>query len=120
MPCTRHQESSANALVLAHEIGHELGADDVYVAKRIGTDQYIDVINVGFRYDHAPDDWSNGCINGGPGYYGRDMTCERIIERLLMNGEGAEGRDLTIGGVYGVRKDANGGYYKTTVPIGFF
>ena len=73
-----------------------------------------------FRYDHAPDDWSNECINGGPGYYGRDMTCERIIERLLMNGEGAEGRDLTIGGVYGVRKDANGGYYKTTVPIGFF
>ena len=27
-----------------------------------------------FRYDHAPDDWSNGCINDGPGYYGRDTS----------------------------------------------
>ena len=73
-----------------------------------------------FRYDYAPDDWSNGCINDGPGYYGRDMTCDRIVERLLMNGEGVEGRDLTIGGVYGVRGNANGGYYKTVVPIGLF
>jgi len=110
----------ADALVLAHEIGHELGSDDIYVAKRMGESQYVDVVGVGFRYDHAPDDWSNGCINDGPGYYGRDMTCDRIVERLLMNGEGVEGRDLTIGGVYGVRGNANGGYYKTVVPIGLF
>ena len=73
-----------------------------------------------FRYDYAPDDWSNGCINDGPGYYGRDMTCERIIERLLMNGRGGSGRDLTAGPIWGVRKNAQDNYERGDASIGFF
>ena len=72
-----------------------------------------------FHYDYAPDDWSNGCINDGPGYYGRDMTCERIIERLLMNGRGGSGRDLTAGEVFGVREHADGSYSKGHAQTGF-
>ena len=110
----------ANALVLAHEIGHELGAGDIYASEAADDGQSIDVINVGFRYTHAPDDWSNGCINDGPGYYGRDMTCDKIIKRMLMNGRGVSGRDLTAGEVFGVKKRADGSLVRDNAPTGFF
>ena len=107
----------SSGLVLAHELGHHLGADDIYVSNRKGT-MWVDGYR--FRYDYAPDDWSNGCINDGPGYYGRDMTCERIIERLLMNGRGGSGRDLTAGPIWGVRKNAQDNYERGDASIGFF
>ena len=56
-----------------------LGAADIYVSNRKGT-MWVDGYR--FRYDYAPDDWSNGCINCGPGYYGRDMTCEVMQSAL--------------------------------------
>ena len=93
--------SAANALTLAHELGHELGAHDIYRLKG-----GLDVIGELFCYNHAIDDWSNGCIMGGSGYYRRGITCDEIISRLLMFGHGSDspsrGRDMTIGGVYGV------------------
>ena len=73
-----------------------------------------------FRYDHAPDDWSNGCINDGPGYYERDMTCGEIIGRLLMNGRGTSGRDMTAGPVWGIRKVSQDNYERGDAAIGFF
>ena len=93
-----------------------LGADDIYVSNRKGT-MWVDSYR--FRYDHAPNDWSNGCINDGPGYYARDVTCDRIIERMLMNGRGVSGRDLTAGSVFGVRKHADGSYSKGHAQTGF-
>ena len=73
-----------------------------------------------FHYDHAPDDWSNGCINANPGYCERDMTCGEIIGRLLMNGRGTSGRDMTAGPVWGVRKISQDNYERGDVAIGFF
>jgi len=110
---------NADALVLAHEIGHELGAEDVYIYSGDDESPSVDVIGARFCYDHAPNDWSNGCINDGPGYYARDVTCDRIIERMLMNGRGVSGRDLTAGSVFGVRKHADGSYSKGHAQTGF-
>jgi len=73
-----------------------------------------------FRYDYAPDDWSNGCINANPGYYERDMTCGEIIGRLLMNGRGTSGRDMTAGPVWGIRKVSQDNYERGDAAIGFF
>ena len=88
-------------MTLAHELGHELGARDIYRLKG-----GLDVIGEEFCYNHAFDDWSNGCVMGGSGYYRRGITCDEIILRLLMFGHGSDapsrGRDMTIGGVYGV------------------
>ncbi len=53
------------------------------------------------------------------GYYARDVTCDRIIERMLMNGRGVSGRDLTAGSVFGVRKHADGSYSKGHAQTGF-
>ena len=94
-----------------------LGAADIYVSNGKGT-MWVDSYR--FRYDHAPDDWSNGCINDGPGYYGRDMTCSEIIGRLLMNGRGTSGRDMTAGPVWGIRKVSQDNYERGDAAIGFF
>lgn len=47
------------------------------------------------------------------------MTCDRIIERMLMNGRGVSGRDLTAGEVFGVREHADGSYSKGHAQTGF-
>ena len=107
----------ASGLVLAHELGHHLGAADIYVSNGKGS-MWVDSYR--FRYDHAPDDWSNGCINANPGYYERDMTCGEIIGRLLMNGRGTSGRDMTAGPVWGIRKVSQDNYERGDAAIGFF
>ena len=93
--------SKASAITLAHELGHELGRPDIYDLKG-----GVDVLGEVFWYDHAPDDWSNGCTKGGSGYYRRGVTCQEIVLRLLMYGYSDEaaskGRDMTIGDVHGV------------------
>ena len=100
---------AANARVLAHELGHHMGAEDVYDSAGI----QLSVINIPFRYGFAPMDWSNGCQNTNPGYYGRDVTCDRIISRLLMNGEvdvsNTTSIDITSGDVCGVVNTSDGG-----------
>ena len=110
--------SIADALTLAHELGHELGAEDAYVSKR-----NVDVSGEIFRWADAADDWSNGCIKGGPGYYRRDRKCEEIVRMLLMHGHSSgdlsHGRDMTIGPVYGVRKTGNEQYEKDISFVGF-
>ena len=99
--------SNAGALTLAHELGHELGADDIY-SERDGVTAWL-----GLTYDDIPDDWSNGCRNDGTGYYRRGTMQDHVIDRLLMNGyvdDGeSRGRDITAGIVRGVVKEANGG-----------
>jgi len=92
-----------------------LGADDIYVSNRKGT-MWVDSYR--FRYDHAPDDWSNGCYNAGPGYYERSITCDVVIERLLMNGRGVCGRDITAGAIWGVHKISSDIYERGLIPIG--
>ena len=48
------------------------------------------------------------------------MTCDRIIERLLMNGRGVSGRDMAAGPVWGIRKVSKDDYEKDDAAIGFF
>ena len=59
-------------------------------------------------------------MNDGPGYYERDMTCGEIIGRLLMNGRGTGGRDMTAGPVWGIRKVSQDNYERGDAAIGFF
>ena len=97
----------ANVIVWAHELGHQLGADDIYSIRGDKS-----VISVGFSKDHAAMDWSNGCHRFGAGYYTRGIMCEQIIDRLLMNGQtdlgDAANRDITASSVFGVVVDGDG------------
>ena len=108
---------NADSLVLAHELGHRLGASDIYVRGRSG-DWRMDAMGRSFSYSCAGDDWSNGCYNAGPGYYERSITCDVVIERLLMNGRGVCGRDITAGAIWGVHKISSDIYETGLIPIG--
>ena len=112
----------AGALTLAHELGHEFGASDIY--NIIGSASMLTDSDSMFWYRSASRDWSNGCQHGGPGYYRRFTKNYQIILSLLMYGHGdkksapgegsasqsdglpsiGKGRDITLGPVYGVRK----------------
>ena len=109
---------AANALSLAHELGHVLGASDIYYARNS-----VDVIGEEFKWESAMDDWSNGCIRGGSGYYRRGTTSDEIVPRLLMYGyadeQGLRGRDMTVGDVYGVYNVNEHQSAKGDVNIGF-
>ena len=110
--------SKASVLTLAHELGHELGRPDIYDFKG-----GVDVLGEVFWYNHAPDDWSNGCATGGSGYYRRGVMCHEIILRALMYGYSDEasskGRDMTLGDVYGVYILQDNQCTKGKVNIGF-
>ena len=70
------------------------------------------------------DDWSNGCIKGGSGYYRRNVACQEIIAQLLMYGYSDEassiGRDMTIGDVHGVYNLQDGQCTKGNADVGFW
>ena len=73
------------AQTLAHEIGHYLGADDVYVSSSEIDDQLPDAsVNGTFERKHMADaDWNNGT---GQCFYRRGELHSDAIKRLLMYG----------------------------------
>ena len=108
--------SNLNPMTLAHELGHVLGARDIYTCKGD-----VDIFGEEFCYESASKDWSGGCMRGGSGYYRRGTLCSDIVTRLLMYGvaSGSRGHDITIGGVYGVRKIDETHFEKTETSVGF-
>ncbi len=108
--------SGADAMTLAHELGHVLGARDIYTYKGD-----VDIFGEEFCYESASKDWSGGCMRGGSGYYRRGTMCSDIVTRLLMCGAAFErrGSDITLGSVYGVREIDEGHFEKAETSVGF-
>jgi len=92
----------ANAISLAHEIGHACGLDDIYednngVALPSGET---------FEWRHAMDDWNNGSFGNatqGSRYYRQGLDREELVHRLLMYGFNLSSRaDISTGYVDGI------------------
>ena len=93
-------KDSADAIVLAHEIGHACGWPDIYI-KRGGV--VPDDLNKGLNSSLMPSDWNNGT---GCRFYDPFLLQRDIILRLLMNGVKAEPQsDIPLGGVFGQAED---------------
>ena len=64
----------------------------------------------------------NRVFHFNPGYYDREMTCDRIISRLLMNGEvnadNTTAIDITSGRIHGVVNTSCGGKIRGDADIG--
>ena len=104
--------TNALSLTLAHEIGHAFGCADVYPCMKHNLQ--IHIPDSTLSEAHAPLDWSNG---SGCRYYSTTDDQEKLIERLLMCGNGCEGRyDLSSGSIYGFAADGCDGL----VDVGFF
>ena len=126
--------ASADAVTLAHEIGHAFGLSDVYVSAHEGqsgnlTPSTLSVAANYICYACAPFDWNGGCHGRGEGgsrYYQNSARMATIVPRLLMygvhDGNGSK-RDITIGPVDAVHYIGDGDstvWYDEFAPIGFF
>ena len=108
--------SFANANTLAHEIGHAFGLRVIYISNMRYTNEVISLKALldsdKPKYNHMNSDWNGGCFGHGDGgvrYYGKAVTMEAVVGRLLMNGISiANGRDISFGDVYGVWYDGDG------------
>ena len=95
-------EAGSGAIVLAHEIGHMCGLDDIYAYadNRNGseTPEEVAVRDEVAKEEWQPMDW---------GRYPVGTTQGDLIDRMLMNGlyylKATNGVDITAGDVYGVR-----------------
>lgn len=109
-------EKLADALVLAHEVGHAIGMSDIYVAEGDYRLTYGET-----RKIFMDNDWNGGCQGpsdfsvhydvmqavGSARYFRRGLLHGNVIQRLLMNGErdfdsSVNGIDITYGTVYGM------------------
>ena len=104
--------NTADAEVLAHELGHACGAKDIYPHNKYDANVFLHFDSV--VEDNLPDDWNNG---EGFRYYEALQTQEDTINRLLMRGFHRPGSlDMTSGRVRGF----NDSSFETIVDVGFF
>lgn len=82
------------AQVLAHELGHAAGWDDVYY-----DDEHGVVMGSALTKAFMPDDWN---ASGNIGHYSASMNHAAIIDRLLMCGVAGDNHvDIPCGEIYG-------------------
>ncbi len=115
---------SCSADVIAHELGHVCGLDDIYIQKTFTNDANVEVtvtVNGVASSNRMPLDW---------GRYEDGTSQAALIEKLLMYGDvsGTE-CDLTAGDVYGVGMstvtnpvtgEVSYPYELKMVPVGFW
>ena len=97
-------KKSADAIILAHEIGHACGWPDVYVKR--GSNEPVSLWESP-RSSWMPSDWNNGtgCL-----FYDSSLSQRDVIRRLLMHGVRTEGQsDIPFGSVYGQAEDGGTG-----------
>ena len=123
----------ATQYTLAHEIGHALGMDDIYVTnanqKEDADPLLVLLASEKASHTHLTDDWNGGCCgrgSGGTRYYRSGMSMEEIVGRMLMLGEVSKEdirRDITTGDIYGVYYTEDDNRIKTwnknNAPVGF-
>ena len=91
--------NSANAITLAHEIGHACGWHDI--CRGTGGGINADLIN-GVRQAWMPYDWNNGT---GCRFYDPLLLQSDLIPRLLMYEYGSDSKcDIPAGWIYGLTK----------------
>ena len=111
-PCGIVLGSTADAEILAHELGHACGAKDIYPHNKYDANVFLDSDSV--CEENLPEDWNNG---EGFRYYEVLSSQEDLIKRLLMCGSHYPGcRDMSSGRVHGF----NASSFETKVDVGFF
>ena len=89
--------ASADANVLAHELGHACGAKDIYPCSRYDANVFL--LDNSVKENNLPDDWNNG---EGFRYYEALLRQEDLVKRLLMCGFNySDNLDMTSGTVRG-------------------
>ncbi len=89
--------ASADANVLAHELGHACGAKDIYPYSRYDANVFL--LDNSVKENNLPDDWNNG---EGFRYYEALLRQEDLVKRLLMCGFNySDNLDMTSGTVRG-------------------
>jgi hypothetical protein len=96
--------------VLAHEIGHQCGWQDIYISRPALTDA---TITGSVSKSRLPFDWNNG--PGPQEYYPRGLQHSALITRLLMFGAAAGGTDIPAGPIHGLDKHGVAGPVQTGV-----
>ena len=112
--------TNANAMTLAHEVGHSCGLYDIYESHD-GTSLKV---TGDISKSRLPDDW--GC-NGDARYYPAGLNQVGLINRLLMHGFGSSSTpvsnlDLSYGDVYGLYRIptlTGDAWFTNLVTIGF-
>ena len=110
-------EAGAGALVLAHEIGHSCGLQDIYYET-----EDIPALTGDLFHDGMAGDWGSESVDEH--YYSPVMTQREIIQGLLMHGVRETANvDLSCGDIHGiwiVDDENEPSYSISNVPVGFF
>lgn len=110
--------ASAQAVVVAHEIGHACGLEDVY--SEYAGSNFVVAVSGKARKERMPDDWGRSLGS---------LDQSDVVKRLLMYGyDDNTGVDIPYGDIDGVWQDAdnmqtayvNSNCWHTTLaPVGF-
>ena len=120
----------ADGVTLAHEIGHAFGLCDIFVSTESYTNDVVTLRTISSEERpmevYMTADWNGGCKGHGTGgvrYYGKDVTHPEVIGRMLMNGCGGSGRDITFGRIHGIWCSGNvkldEDWHVGLAPVGF-